>query len=278
MAALHVDDYGGPGEPLLFIHGWGMHGGMWGGVLDELNKQHRVLAVDLPGHGYSKAGKREERREKGQDPVLLFPLPPSPLSLDAIVDQLAAQFSDVEALTVCGWSLGGQIALRWAMRHPDRVKRLVLVSSTPCFVQQADWQCAMHADILAAFAAALRQDYAATLRRFLALQVRGSEQEREQLATLRSSLQSRGEPDMAALEAGLGILRDADLRMDLAKIGTPVLVIGGVRDTLTPMSASEYMAAHLPAAQLATIAGAAHAPFLSHRAEFVKHVADFLHE
>ena len=273
MAALHVDDYGGPGEPLLFIHGWGMHGGMWGGVLDELNKQHRVLAVDLPGHGYSnrsgdRGSRSEEQGASGEQNA----------ALDAIVDQLAAQFSDVEALTVCGWSLGGQIALRWAMRHPDRVKRLVLVSSTPCFVQQADWQCAMHADILAAFAAALRQDYAATLRRFLALQVRGSEQEREQLATLRSSLQSRGEPDMAALEAGLGILRNADLRMELAKIGTPVLVIGGVRDTLTPMQASEYMAAHLPAAQLATIAGAAHAPFLSHRAEFVKHVADFLHE
>ena len=35
---LHVDDYGGSGAPVLFLHGWGMHGGMWGGALAELAK------------------------------------------------------------------------------------------------------------------------------------------------------------------------------------------------------------------------------------------------
>lgn len=254
--SLHVDNHGGTGAPLLFIHGWGMHGGMWGDVLPQLAEHFQVMAVDLPGHGYS-VGRDSSR-------------------LDFIVGQLAAQFT--EPLTLCGWSLGGQVALRWAMRYPQQVNRLVLVSSTPCFVQQAGWHCGMAADTLTAFSAALQQDCATTLRRFLALQVRGSEHERELLVALRNLLQSRGEPDLAALQSGLEILRDCDLRAELPFINQQTLVIAGVRDTLTPLPAMQYLAAKLPAARLAAIEGAAHAPFLSHSDIFVKHVVDFLNE
>jgi len=273
MTAMHVDSYGS-GAPLLLIHGWGMHGGMWGGVVEQLAEHFRVLAVDLPGHGYSKLGKGEGERGKGQEQVLPFSLLPSPFSMDAIVDELAAQFG--EPLAVCGWSLGGQIALRWAMRHPQQISRLALVASTPCFVRRPGWECALAAEILAEFAAALQQDYALTLRRFLALQVRGSERERELLAALRSALMSRGEPDLGALQAGLDILRDCDLRGALPDIVQPALVVGGDRDKLTPPQASHYLAAQLPNAQLALIEGAAHAPFLSHPEIFVECVCDFL--
>lgn len=265
---LHVDDYGGSGAPVLFLHGWGMHGGMWGGALAELAKQYRVLAVDLPGHGYSVG--RDLSRHGGD--VRINP------DLHVLVDQLATQFSGPEPLTVCGWSLGGQLALRWAMRYPQQVQRLVLVSATPCFVRQADWPCAMAAATLAAFSEALQQHYLQTLRRFLSLQLRGSEQERELLAALRGNLLSRGEPDLSALQAGLAILRDCDLRATLPDIRQPTLVIAGVRDTLTPLPAAQFLAASMPNARLAAIEGAAHAPFLSHPETFVKLLADFLHE
>jgi len=273
--SLHVEAQGS-GAPLLLIHGWGMHGGMWGGLAERLAEHFRVLAVDLPGHGYSKIGKSEEGRGKRQDQVLPFCLPSSPFSIDAIVDELAAQFD--EPLALCGWSLGGQIALRWAQREPEKINRLVLVASTPCFVRQPGWECAMAEEVLAGFAAMLQQDYAPTLQRFLALQVRGSERERELLAALRNALLIRGEPDRDALLAGLEILRDCDLRDALPAIGQPVLAVCGGRDTLTPPQASQYLAARLPNARLARIEGAAHAPFLSHPDEFMKHLTSFLHE
>jgi len=228
-----------------------------------------VLAVDLPGHGYSKAGQWEVGSGKGEASASHF-------VLDSIVDELSAQFS--EPIAVCGWSLGGQIAVRWAMRKPQQVSRLVLVASTPCFVRQTDWPCAMAVETLAEFAAALQQNYALTLRRFLALQVRGSEQERELLAALRGALFSRGEPDLAALQSGLEILRDCDLRDTLPNVKQPALVMAGERDTLTPPQASQYMASRMPNARLATINGAAHAPFLSHPDEFIKYLVSFLHE
>jgi len=263
--SLHVDSYGS-GAPLLLIHGWGMHGGMWGGVAEQLAKHFRVLAVDLPGHGFS-VGRDSSRHsgDVGMNPDLL---------MDSLVDQLSAQFD--EPLAVCGWSLGGQIALRWAMHHPQQISRMVLVASTPCFVRRTGWECGMAAETLAEFAAALQQDYALTLRRFLALQVRGSERERELLAALRNALLSRGEPDLAALQSGLEILRDCDLRSVLSDIRQPALVVAGERDTLTPPQASHYLAAQMPNARLAAIKGAAHAPFLSHPDEFMMQLKKFM--
>lgn len=252
---LHIE-YHGDGPPLLLLHGWGMHGGIWGRLVERLAQHRRVVSVDLPGHG-------------GSAPLDVY-------GLDEMVDSLSAQFD--ESMTVCGWSLGGQLALRWAERYPQQVNKLVLLASTPRFVQDDDWPHAMAAVTLQEFAAALLQNHAATLKRFLALQVRGSENERELLADLRARLFSRGEPDMAALRGGLDILRDTDLRKRLPQLQQPVLAIAGERDMLTPAAASEWMAQALPHARLEIIAGAAHAPFLSHPERVLELMVDFLHE
>ena len=275
--SLHVDRYayagaGNSGIPLLLIHGWAMHGRMWQGVAEKLAQHSDVLAVDLPGHGLS-VGRDLSRRSSdvGINDVGMNP----DLHIDEIVDALSAQFN--EPLTVCGWSLGGQVALRWAMRHAQQVQRLILVASTPCFVQREDWQHAMRAELLLEFGAALQQNYALTLKRFLALQLRGSDHERELLSAMRDTLFSRGEPDLHALQAGLEILCDSDFRSALSSITQPTLIVAGERDALTPLPAAQYMAQQMPAAELVRIASAAHAPFLSHPDEFVTHLVKFLH-
>ena len=282
--SLHVE-VTGSGEPLLLIHGWGMHGGMWGSVAERLAQDFRVIAVDLPGHGFSQnTGAEDVGWVERSDTHRLSEAgggyrcaqPTLQGSLDSIVDELSAQFD--EPLNLCGWSLGGQVAMRWAQRYPQQVSRLALVASTPCFVQRPGWDCAMAEATLAEFTVALEQNYALTLRRFLALQVRGSENERELLVSLRTALFSRGEPELAALQSGLNILRDCDLREALAEIDQPVLVIAGERDTLTPPQASRHIAERMPQARLTVLAGAAHAPFLSHPDQFVACLKSFLDE
>jgi pimeloyl-[acyl-carrier protein] methyl ester esterase len=253
--SLHVESTGS-GKPLLLIHGWGMHGGVWSDVAQKLAFDFRVHSVDLPGFGAS------------------APLPQT--NLDSLVQALSQQFS--EPLNVCGWSLGGQVALHWAKREPAKVQRLVLVTSTPCFAEREDWLFGMAGEVLAKFAAELEQNHAATLRRFIALQLRGSENERELLGLLRERLFSRGEPDMGALRGGLETLRDADLRATLPEIGQPTLLIAGERDKLTPPEASYYLAQTMPSARVVEVMGAAHAPFLSHPDIFVEYVKSFLHE
>ncbi len=252
---LHVE-VTGQGAPLVMLHGWGMHGGMWGDAVVQLAQHFQVHNVDLPGHGAS-------------GPLDSF-------TLDNVVEHLAEQFD--QPVNLCGWSLGGQIALHWAMRRPEKIKRLILVASTPCFAERDDWRFGMPQVTLRQFAAELENDFAATLRRFLALQVRGSEGERKLLAKLRELLLSRGEPDLAALRGGLEILRDADQRAVLPGITQPVLIMAGERDRLSPPQASRFMAQKMPNARMVEIKGAAHAPFLSHRVEFVQHVVDFMGE
>ncbi len=238
------------------LHGWGMHGGIWGDVAARLAQDFEVHRVDLPGHGASGALEA--------------------FTLDAVVDQLAARFDS--PVTLVGWSLGGIIAQHWAARAPQQLSRLVLVASTPCFTEREGWQLGMPRATLQQFATELENNHAATLRRFLALQVRGSEGERELLGILREQLFSRGEPHLQALRGGLDILRDADLREVSQGIGQPTLVIAGARDKLTPPEASSYLAQTMPNARMVQIEGAAHAPFLSHPEIFLERVKSFLHE
>ena len=264
---MHVEVIG-QGDPLVMLHGWGMHGGIWSETAVQLAQHFQVHCVDLPGYGQSQE-KRKEGREKGNcGPEV------SPFTLESVVDVLSAEFDT--PINLCGWSLGGQIALHWAKRESEKIKRLVLVTSTPCFVEREDWLFGMPQHILQQFADDLEKNHAATLRRFLGLQMRGSEQEREVLAVLRERLFSRGEPDMDALRGGLAILRDADLRDVLPEITQPALVIAGERDKLSSPQASHYLAQKLSNARSVEIKGAAHAPFLSHRDEFVEQVKEFM--
>jgi pimeloyl-[acyl-carrier protein] methyl ester esterase len=276
---LHIE-VTGRGEPLVLLHGWGMHGGVWTEVAQKLAADYEVHSVDLPGYGYSVEltepfGLRLSKPERADDMQLdKFTANGSGRILESLVEILSARFPN--PVNLLGWSLGGQIAQRWAAREPDKVRRLILVTSTPCFSERDDWSFGMAREVLAKFAAELEQNHAATLRRFISLQMRSSENERELLGILREKLFSRGEPDMGALRAGLDILRDSDQRNGLPEIKQLTLVIAGERDKLTPPEASRFMAQVIPKASLVEIQGAAHAPFLSHPSIFIEHVRGFL--
>jgi pimeloyl-[acyl-carrier protein] methyl ester esterase len=253
---LHVEATGN-GPALVLLHGFAMHGGLFAPLLPELAPRFRVHAVDLPGHGCSAPG-----------PVRDI------ASLARAIDEATAAVEG--PLIVVGWSLGGQAALQWALARPERVGKLVLVATTPSFVARDDWPSALATDALARFGDELRVAYRLTLLRFLTLQMQGSEDGRRTLAQLRGSLFDRGEPSPATLASTLAILVGTDLRSSLHAISAPALVIAGERDTLVPVAATHALAAALPRASHATIAGAAHAPFLSHPDAFLDALGPFV--
>jgi pimeloyl-[acyl-carrier protein] methyl ester esterase len=218
-----------------------MHAGVWGGLARELSPQFRVHAVDLPGYGGSATC--------------------DPYTLDQVAALLARQMP--QRCLVCGWSLGGQVALAWAAIAPQQVTRLALIATTPCFAQRSGWSHAVEADVVRAFAEELRTDHAGTIRRFLSLQALGDTQARQVALRLKEDLSARGEPDPRALVQGLEILLNADLRGQLSAIAQPALVVHGDRDTLAPFAAGDYLSGNLPNARLVKVHGAAHAPFVS---------------
>jgi pimeloyl-[acyl-carrier protein] methyl ester esterase len=245
--SVHVES-AGRGRPFVLLHGWAMHSGVWAPFLPRLVARYRVHLVDLPGHGYSGALE-------------------GPLSLSRVavaVEDAVARASGSDPAMVMGWSLGGQVALEWARTAPERVCALVLMSTTPCFVRRPGWPSAMAESTLRQFGDELRVAYRPTLKRFLTLQVQGSEHARHVLASLRAELFARGDPPARALSDSLELLLSSDLRSQIGAIEQAALVIGGDRDTMAPIAAVRWLAGALPHATLSVIPGAAHAPFLSH--------------
>ncbi len=253
---LHVESVG-VGPPLVLLHGWALHSGLWMPVLARLAARFRVHAVDLSGHGLSP--------------------PLEPYTLAAIADAVAHACRNVgEPTTVLGWSLGGAVAMQWALRAPARVARLILMCTTPCFVARPDWTCAMELKTLRRFGDELETAYETTLQRFVALQVRGSANARATLGRLRSQLFARGRPAHGTLRAALALLEQTDLRDIVPTIAQSALVISGERDTLAPAAAGAWLADALPAGRYAPIAHAGHAPFLSHQDEFFQALEGFI--
>lgn len=247
----------GDGPDLVLLHGWGLHGEVWSEVAPALAAHYRVTLIDLPGHGRS-----------------------TPLDGAGSLHALTQQVLDAAppAAAWLGWSLGGMIALHAAFTQPQRLTRLVAVAATPRFVQAPDWPHAVETRLLDDFALALTCDYRATVQRFVALQTRGAPHARAQLRALNAQLFSHGEPDPAALRAGLEVLRGADLRGEICAINCPTLLIGAEHDKLVPVAALKNFVLMLPAGRLHIIGGAGHAPFLSHAREFIRTVKEFLDE
>lgn len=247
----------GTGADVVLIHGWGLHGGIFSSLVAQLARDYRVTTVDLPGHGRS-------------------PAPDHHFDLDKTADVLAKLIGK-PALWL-GWSLGGLVAMTIASRHAQAVNALVLVSATPRFIKSKDWPHAMAPETLAGFAAGLTEDYQATLDRFLSLQTGKEKNSRELIRRLREQVLKHGDPDPMALAAGLDILRDTDLRPQLASLEQPALVINGGRDRLTPPAAGEYLANNLANGQYTLFDDAGHAAFLSHEQAFTTCLNKFFHE
>lgn len=243
----------GSGPDIVLLHGWGLAAAVWEDTAQALAQHFRVTLIDLPGYG--------------QSPVT------DDYSLPALARQVA-QVAPSPALWV-GWSLGGMVAMQLAIQQPHAVCALVLAASTARFVQGADWPHAVEAHVLDTFALDLALNYRRTVQRFLALQARGSERGLAVIRRLSARLPAHGEPAVVALQAGLGILRNADLRAQLKDINCPTLLIAGEHDTLIPLDAAKALVVMFQQGRLHTMQGAGHALFLSHAQEFVQLICEF---
>lgn len=253
MSGLHVER-AGAGPPLVLLHGWAMHGGVFAPLVARLRARWTLHVVDLPGHG----------RSRGCG---------VPLALEPCVDALLAALPPAPWL---GWSLGGLLALHAAARAPARVPALAMLCATPRFVRGEDWRYGVSAEIFHDFAHGLRHDYAGTLERFIALEAFGSDHARDEIRMLRHDLLARGEPDPHVLADGLVLLETADLRATLPTLAVPSLWLAGRRDRLVDPRAMREAAARAPSSDMHVVEHAGHAPFLTHADAVAAHLAPFL--
>ena len=241
----------GQGRPVLLIHGWGMNHQVWQPVIDVLSEQCAVTVVDLPGHGRS-----------------------ADLELsdwESVLELLEPLLT--EQMTVMGWSLGGLVAQKLAIRYPEKVTGLVMVASNPSFVAHESWSHGLPVQVLDDFASNLQQDYQATVKRFFALQFMGARTDPAVQNALRDRILAFP-ATLPALATGLRWLKETDLVSEgLAQ--QPTQWILGRLDKLTPASLATAIPEFGSHHQLALLPRAAHVPFVTHPDEFLQTLSAF---
>lgn len=250
----------GRGPALVLIHGWGMNSTVWQPIIKKLSKFYRLHLVDLPGMGLSETMQ--------------------PYTLNSLAEIVADQLPD--GVNVLGWSLGGQVALRIALDQPEIVKKLVLVGTTPCFVNvdtittRPYWHAGVNASVFEKFSSNVATDYQKTMMHFLTLQCLGSKTATKALRQLKKQFETMPVPSSHTLMSALDILLETDLRAEVPNIMQPTFVIHGDKDSLAPVAAANWLAQHIQHALIRVISGASHAPFISHAEEFGDALLNFL--
>jgi pimeloyl-[acyl-carrier protein] methyl ester esterase len=244
----------GQGPELVMLHGWAMHSGIWGGVVDALAHEFRVHLVDLPGHGINRHVRLSRNLESVAELIL----------------------SEVSPAAWMGWSLGGLVTLAAAFQQPAKVQKMVLVGATPSFSRRQGWNHGVDIESQRAFAGGLENDFEATVNQF-GVRTFGANWVDESLSRLGISAFTEHAPADEVLQAGLHLLYKNNLLPGLNACNIPALFLGGSRDrTVWPESFAKA-ASMMPDASSSLISGAGHAPFISHEQEFLEIVRGFLH-
>jgi pimeloyl-[acyl-carrier protein] methyl ester esterase len=241
---------------IVLLHGWGMNRAVWQLVQDALNTEPDlcVQAINLPGFGGASWNRDSyELRE--------------------VSDRLAEQLPNNSVLVA--WSMAGLLAIDIATRYRDKVAKIVFVGSSPFFVQEVAW-AGIKPEVLEQFMHSLLSSPAKTVERFLAIQAMGSEHSKEDIKRLKSWLSEETAPSEVALSGGLKLLKECDLRANFAALNIPIYGIFGRLDALVPVKVVESLKALNPNFCPEILPKASHAPFISHREEFLTHLKSML--
>lgn len=219
--------------PALLLHGIGGRASLWAPSVTALAPRP-VIAMDMPGYD-------------GTRPALT--------SFEALADAAAALLdSQGTAQTdVVGHSLGGMIALEMALRHPSRVRRLVIVASSPAFGSRDP---AFRESFLAARQKPL--DEGMGMAGVAAALVPAMLGPAADPGAAPAAIAAMASVDEAAYRATLAMLTGFDRRADLPQVTQPALLIAGEADQTAPPRGMARMAAAMPAARITVIPGAGH--------------------
>jgi pimeloyl-ACP methyl ester carboxylesterase len=252
----------GGGDPLLYLHGFADVHSVKEGWLqfhEQLAKHSRIIAPAHPG-----CAQTDENKD-----------------LDAIEDVVFHYLEVLDALKLSRFDLvgscvGGWIAAELAVRHPEKVRKLVLIGATGLFVQGS-----LIGDVFM-MAQPERGSSYASLREMLfssADQPRGLELFPDGMGEIEDELRRY---QMLRLGSRIGFkppyFYNYTLRNRLHRIASPALVIWGENDHMVPRAHGETYAKLMPNAKLEIIPGAGHSAAVEKPGETAKLVVDFLSE
>ena len=238
-------------NPIVLFPGWGLNAKIWTPFLRLFKDHIQLFPLDYPGFG-------KNINE------------PCPCKLETALNWL-----DPFIPTPCillGWSLGGQLALKYATLFPKKVLGIITIASTPCFLEKSNWPGITRSTFNDFYQRC--HDPQKLLRRFIGV----INQPVLLPESTRSVLQiaSFETPTTKSLQATLEWLETLDLRANLTQIKCPILQIFGQNDNLVPVKVATICSVPNPLIHKQVIINAGHHPFLTHTHVVFAHINDFL--
>lgn len=242
----------GPSEatPLLLLHSLGFDGRMWEPQVEALAGDHRVVIMDLRGHGASEA------------PAGLYSM--ERLALDALE---VADAAGLDRFHLCGLSIGGQMAQWIAIHRPERMRALVLADTAARIGSAEAWQERIDTVLTAGMEAIAP----GVLERWFSAGFKVEQPAR--YAEARERLLTTSPTGYAGCCAALA---GSDLRGEVTRIGAPTLVIAGREDLPTPPAEARWLHDAIEGSELALLEGAAHISNLDAEEVFTRLLREFL--
>lgn len=248
---LYYEDTGGDQPVIVFSHGLLMDGAMFAPQLEALQQQWRCIIWDERGHGRTATGQ-----------TAAFSYYDSADDLVALLDHLG-----IEQAVLAGMSQGGYLSLRCALRHPERVRALVLLNTQA--MQEQEEKMQGHRQLIQAW---MEHGLSEAHARIIESIILG--QDWEGAAAWRAKWQAMPRADV--LQSFVTLSERDDISEAIGAIRVPALVLHGDQDQAIDLARAQDMARRIPAAQLVLVEGAGHAANLTHPVASNRAIQDFL--
>lgn len=247
---VHTRSDGEGRAAIVFVNPLGSDLTIWDGALAEMTTAVRRIRYDMRGHGRTA-------------------VTPGPYSINQLADDLARLLARqrLDRVVLCGMSLGGMIAQRFATRYPDRAQALILCDTAARIGEPAMWT----ARIAAIREGGMPSIADAVMKRWLSASFRAA-QPSDYLTWRTHFLSMPAEGYIGACAA----LRDAALSCDAAAITQPTLVLCGAQDTATPPDLVEDFAKTIPQARFVLLENAGHLPCIEQPKRFASELDRFM--
>ena len=251
----------GSGPVVLMVPGLATTAAYFAPAVEDLARDHRVVTVELPGHGRGAAPAPDASVERAAETVA------------GVVDGLG-----LREVTLLGWSAGAYACYRYLERPGAPVRGLVSVEQTPRLTLADDWPHAAFGGLDEAGAKQLEHDIAADLPAFADTLVRacfaaGAAPD-EALVTELLAQSCTCDPD--AVRALFADASAQDWRSRVARISVPTLLVHGARSQVYPTAVGGWLAGAVPGARLETFADSGHLPFREEPTRFAASVRAFV--